>query len=1042
MVAVAAIVAAAVLTRVSVIPVPKQIDELGTRVVLPAHVTVAMARGQAHDADARFAAGQLIAELKACGIQATLVIGHPSGKWWLFMGRPDADPQIAQLAKARGLKLTEKMAEEGYALSIEDSGAVLIAETSAGLFYGVQTIRQLLEPYRGTARLAGVRIHDWPSLRLRGIMNDTSRQQVPTLETAKRIVDFCAYYKLNFYSPYIEHTFAWRGHEDIWKGSGAWSAEDFIELCKYARPRHVMIIPQFEAFGHQSHILTKPRYKHMAETRGWSFAPAVEDTYKLLDDLIGQMDKAFLFHSYFGIGCDEVYDLGRGKSKQLMQKLGGRGALFAYHIKRVNEILHKYGRRGMMWGDMMLHHPETMKLVPKDIIVLDWHYGAAPHYPSVKRFRAAGYDVVVCPAVSGWVRIFPDLLNAFANIQNLIADGQDAGALGSMTCNWGDWGAENLIDYNWMPWAWAAACSWAPARSQDRDRFFRSFCRTFYGTRSDKLAWAQWRFAEAQRAYPWGGSVLGHFHANPFQGKWANRLPSPSRLGHFKQLVDEAEQLLTEGEKRARRHTETLEYLHHPIRRFRYVYNRAAGIRQAAVAYAAAREAQPGSREQREGVEKAIEILSALKAELAAVRDDFVRLWKMEDRPEGIEFDLRKFEGQLKGYDWVVGQLRQGLKTGKLPEPASVGLQPPKKRGAMGIPVKVGDVKGGDWWDRRWPFRVPLVIDAGDVPRPIMPVVLRLNLAELGGVAVGPESVRLVVDGKPYPAQVMPLWTAEGLKANSAVVFILPRPLKRGEKLRADLYWSPTPMPPAEATGVAVRREGANLWLENNRMRLYVGKQGAHIFEWHVKTLGDKDITQPGRSGWAGFLDVGGLRNTPFELKVVAEGPVAAVVDAVAAGGFEKIIVVYAGLPIVEAYLSEPTNWMWNYDATWVFAGDSKTPGKARFEDGTEAAVPRSNERHHVVAKKRGRWGAKFRADGLTLGLITPRDDTVIRIGPGDGWGGIGIEKSPSTDWFVVYCDVTNDTWRAVAALAAAMHAARQMTVIRGQVERISPGAR
>ncbi|MBC7288994.1 MAG: family 20 glycosylhydrolase, partial [Armatimonadetes bacterium] len=576
------------------------------------------------------------------------------------------------LADARGLKITPSMAEEGYALSVTDEGAVLIAETDAGLFYGVQTIRQLLEPARGSAQIPRVRIHDWPTMRIRGVHNDQSRGQVPTLETAKRIVDFCAYYKMNLYGPYIEHTFAWAGHSDIWKGSGAWTAEEFVELCKYARPRHVMIVPQFEAFGHQSHILTKERYKHMAETDGWSFAPAVEDTYKLLDDLIGQMDKAFPFHPYFGIGCDEVYDMGKGKSKELMDKLGGPGHLFAYHITRVNEILHKYGRRGMMWGDMMLHHPETMQLIPKDVIILDWHYGAAAHYPSVKRFREAGFDVVVCPGVSGWVRIFPDLINAFANIQSIVADGQEAGALGLMNTSWGDAGAENFINYNWLPWAWGAACAWADAHTENPQRFLSRFARTFYGSLSDELARAQWRLAEAQRAYPWGGWSIEHFHGDPFRGKLANNLPAPSRISRFKQLLDEVEQLLARGEKYARRNAETLPYLRHALLRLRYVYDRATGLAEAADAYSDAYDAPATSDARREGITKTVAILRRLRAELAAVRQDFARLWLAEDRPQGLDYDLRKFDAQLQAYDWAVRQLDEALKTGQLPDPRSI----------------------------------------------------------------------------------------------------------------------------------------------------------------------------------------------------------------------------------------------------------------------------------------------------------------------------------------------------------------------------------
>ncbi len=1015
---------------VHVIPQPKVVEESSGPLVLRGEFAVWVV---GNDRDVQFAARQLAAGLSG---QAQVRQGVPREPFrGVALIQAGVSERGDELASGRGLRLTGEMAEEGYAVSVEPSGAVAYARTPAGLFYAVQTLLQMARKGGEIVRLPAVRIHDWPTMRLRGIMNDQSRGQVPTPEMARRIVDFCAKYKLNFYSPYIEHTFAWRGHEDIWRGSGAWTAEEFMELCKYARMRHVMVIPQFEAFGHQSHILTKPRYKHMAETTGWSFAPAVEDTYKLLDDLIGQMIAAFPFHSYFGIGCDEVWDMGRGKSKELMKKLGGRAQLFAYHIKRVNEIVRKYGRRAMMWGDMPLRHREALGLLPKDIIILDWHYGAAARYPSVKVFRDAGFDVVVCPALSSWVRIFPDYINAFANIQNLIAEGQRWGALGAMTCNWGDWGAENFVDYNWLGWAWAAECSWGRAEKADRRRVMVDFCQTFFGTRTDRLAQAMWALAQANRAYPWAGSVLGHFHMDPFSQRAAKSWPSRRAAQKLRELVTSAIEQIQTDLPRVQRNKRCLDYILHAARRYLYVADRCGGIHEACELYEAAWQSRELLK-RRELAGQALAKLQELRRELADVREEFRRLWLASYRPEGLEFDLKKFDRQLAAYDQRIAALKKALATGQFPEPAKIGLA--SRIAKAGIPVKaLAEARREKWWDERWPMRAAIRLEAGDLPRGRAPVTLRLDLSRLAGAEISPDSVRVVIGGRAWPAQVAPLWTSEGLRAGAAVCFVMPAALDKGGALDGWLYFAPAGTSlPRPSTDLKVEQTSEGVWVENSRLRILVGSEGGHVYVWQVKALGGLDITQPGRKDWFGFLDVRSVRNTPMELKVIQKGPVVAIVRAAAPNGLVKHIFVYAGLPIVEMRLSQATDWMWNYDNVRNFAADAPKPGRARFEDGTDKPVPRSNEQVHVVPGKHVRWGCKYRDDGLTLGLITPDCATRLIAGPGGGWGGIGIERSPSTTSFVVYCDVVEAKWRAVAELCNSLRTDRPMLAFVGPVAR------
>lgn len=1030
----ACVLVAGAVARLSLLPQPKQVEEIGSSLKLGNTTVVYVSPATARDEDALFAAKDLTRLLEEARVQAQLKVAlPPAGGGWLALGIPDGDPVLAQLAAARGLKITNEMAAEGYALSVTGEGVVLVAGTPAGLFYGVQTLRQLLRRVGSRAELPGVRIHDWPTMRLRGIMHDTSRCQVPTVETARRIIDFCAQYKLNFYSPYIEHTFAWEGHEDIWRGSGAWSPREYVELCQYARPRHVMVIPQFEAMGHQNNILTKERYRHMAETGGWSFAPAVDDTYVLLDDLLGQMSRAFPFHPFLGIGCDEVYDLGAGKSRELMEKLGGKGPLFAYHIRRLTEILARYGRRPMMWGDMMLNHPEAMGLVPKEVIVLDWHYGDAPQYPSVRRFREAGYDVVVCPALSSWVRIFPDYFNAFGNIQHLYAEGQKNGALGGMTCNWGDWGAENFCAYNWFGWAWAAACSWGDAASQDRQAFGRDFCATFYGATSTDLAEAHWELARGNGIFPWGTHPIGYFHADPFTATH----PPAKRSRRLAEAVEKARRLLQEGARRATRNADTVQYLAHAAARYEYVARRGPDVARAADLYSAAFEATDAA-VRRAKLAECQEVLQGLRDDLAALRDEFRRLWLAENRPEGLEFDLAKFQAGLDSYDARLAAVRKAIEGGELAAPEALGLQ--RRVGRVGLPVNRADLALPEkWWDERWPYRVPLRIEAGDADRPAgLPVVIALALSNLCGEAVEPSSPRLVVDGEAYAAQLLPLWGPDGEFAPVAVAFLLPRAVPKGGSLDAVLYWAPEGSSvPAAETDLVVEEGQGQIWVENGRLRVMLGAEGAHLFVWQVKALGAQDITQPGETDWAGFLDYNWCRRSSFSLKVLARGPVAAVVHCEDPEGTEKLVLVWAGLPLVDM-IGDTSSWFWNYDATSDFAADSPTPGMGRFEDGTEAPIPAGGETIHLEPSRPVWWCAKYRADGLTLGLITPNTPTGMMIGPGGGWGGVGMDHSPHpTDRFVTYCDVTAEKWRAVATLAEAMRADRPMRALIGPPARL-----
>ena len=183
--------------------------------------------------------------------------------------------------------------------------------------------------------------------------------------------------------------------------------------------------------------------------------------------------------SFFNIACDESWDVGLGKSKALKKKLGTSG-VHAQHYKKVYDMVKGMGRQVMMYGDILLHNPKILDMIPRDITIVDWHYNAARSYPSVEKLRKAGFEVVVSPGVSNWNRIYPNFKSATTNILYLTREGVANGAKGAIISSWGDNGAANLRQLNYWGYIYGAAAAWNPDGC-DPDTTGAAFWSSFLG---------------------------------------------------------------------------------------------------------------------------------------------------------------------------------------------------------------------------------------------------------------------------------------------------------------------------------------------------------------------------------------------------------------------------------------------------------------------------------------------------------------------------------------------------------------------------------
>ncbi len=374
--------------------------------------------------------------------------------------------------------------DQSYKLVVDKDGIKITSPSARGIFYGTMSLVQLLEKIKSN-KIQFVNIIDWPDIKLRGISDDISRGQVSTLDNFKKIIRNIARYKMNVYMPYLEDMIQFPQYPDIGKNRGALSEKEIIELVNYAKQYYVDIIPIFQTLGHYENILSQKKYLKYAEFPGAASLNVSNDsTYVFLESMMKEVFKLFP-SEYYHMGADESFDVGLGASKFLVDKYG-IAKVHADHYKKIYDICKKYGKKVMMYGDIILRHPEILSMIPKDITIVDWHYAPTVDYPSTKTFKDAGFKYIVSPSVSNYSSPFPVNVNALPNIQYFIKAGIENGSEGMINSNWGDFGAETFKELIYFGYAWSAQCSWN-FKASDIASFSKNYFYDFYGIDDERI---------------------------------------------------------------------------------------------------------------------------------------------------------------------------------------------------------------------------------------------------------------------------------------------------------------------------------------------------------------------------------------------------------------------------------------------------------------------------------------------------------------------------------------------------------------------------
>lgn len=365
-----------------------------------------------------------------------------------------------------------------YQLEIRSDAIVARAATPAGHFYAACTLIQILE--QSGAELPCLRIEDRADFPRRGVMLDISRDKVPTLETLYGLIDMLASWKINEVQLYTEHTFAYRKHRTVWENASPMTGEDILALDRFCRERFVDLVPNQNSFGHMHRWLMHEEYAHLAETaegldwpmfltrRPFSLAPAVPESIRLVEQLYNELLPHFSSR-YFNVGCDETFDLGRGRSKELVAK-HGVGRVYLEFLQQIHALVSAHGRTMMFWGDIVMQHPELVSELPKDVIAMEWGYEAEhPFDRDGARFAEAGIRFYVCPGTSSWISLVGRTQNALGNLLNAAENGKKYGAMGYLNTDWGDYGHWQPLPVSYAGFAYGAGVSWAVEANRTLD---------------------------------------------------------------------------------------------------------------------------------------------------------------------------------------------------------------------------------------------------------------------------------------------------------------------------------------------------------------------------------------------------------------------------------------------------------------------------------------------------------------------------------------------------------------------------------------------
>lgn len=386
--------------------------------------------------------------------------------------RPDV-LRTCEEQRLRGicLTVTGRGSAESYRLSIGEDGIEAAGADETGLLYAVQTLRQLIREYG--AYLPSVEIADEPMIAHRGFNHDVTRGRIPTLEQLKKLADTCSFYKINQLQLNVEHSYLFRNESEVWRDSTPLTAEEIMELDQYCRVLHIDLVPALASFGHLYELLRSRTYSHLCELdvdvrESFSLIARMkhhtvdvtnEESLHLIKSRIREYMSLFS-SKYFNICADETFDLGKGKSREKVEREGIK-TVYSEFLKKLCDYVISLGKIPMYWGDIIVEKPEIINVLPEEGICLNWEYNPEVKEDNLRKLTGTGAkNIFVCPGVQSWNHLINNHADAYRNIFGMCANAHKYHAKGVINTDWGDLGHVGHPEFSTVGLIYGAAFSW------------------------------------------------------------------------------------------------------------------------------------------------------------------------------------------------------------------------------------------------------------------------------------------------------------------------------------------------------------------------------------------------------------------------------------------------------------------------------------------------------------------------------------------------------------------------------------------------------
>lgn len=313
------------------------------------------------------------------------------------------------------LQLDSKLGKEAYVLDVQTDKIVCKASGNAGLFYGLQTLAQLIQTENGKSTVPVVFIEDAPVYGWRGYMLDESRHFMGK-DVVKQYLDIMARLKLNVFHWHLTDEQGWRieikryplltqeGSVGSWSDANAPSAfytqDEIKEIVEYAAQRHIMVVPEIDMPGHATAVgRSYPEISGGGEGRwkDFTFHPARETTYEFISNIFDEVVELFPA-PYIHIGADEVHFGNQSwftdpqiqkfiKDHNLKDEIG----MEHYFVRRVCDIVNAKGRKMIGWDEIV-----NTGVSPDKAIIMWWRHDKPE---LLTQALNDGFDIILTPRI-------------------------------------------------------------------------------------------------------------------------------------------------------------------------------------------------------------------------------------------------------------------------------------------------------------------------------------------------------------------------------------------------------------------------------------------------------------------------------------------------------------------------------------------------------------------------------------------------------------------------------------------------------------------